>query len=50
MGDAFIFIAGVLVTLIWFGAIGGLIWAAYQDGQAEAARKRRQHSKHAGSD
>jgi hypothetical protein len=45
MNDAFIFIAGVIVTLIWSGAIGGLIWAAYQDGKAEDERKRRKSSK-----
>jgi hypothetical protein len=34
MSDSGIFLAGVVVTLIWSAAIGLLLWAAYQDGKA----------------
>lgn len=33
MTDTLIFLFGVLVTLMCAGAIGMLLWAAYQDGK-----------------
>jgi hypothetical protein len=33
MSDTGIFLAGVVVTIIWSAAIGTLLWAAYQDGK-----------------
>jgi hypothetical protein len=42
MSDSGIFIAGVIVTLVWSTAIGLLLWAAFQDGKSEGARKQSQ--------
>ena len=39
MSDFAIFLAGVVVTIIWSAAIGSLVWAAYQDGKSEALNK-----------
>ena len=39
MSDLAIFLAGIVVTLIWSAAIGSLVWAAYQDGESERHRK-----------
>ena len=39
MSDFGIFLAGVIVTLIWLAAVGSLVLAAIQDGKTETLRK-----------
>ena len=34
MSDTGIFLAGVVVSIIWSAAIGVLLWAAYQERKA----------------
>jgi hypothetical protein len=38
--NAFIFVFGLLVTLVAGGAVGGIWWAALRDGQTNDAIKR----------
>ena len=42
MSDFAIFLAGVVVTLIWSAAIATFLWAAYHDGKSEMLRKQNQ--------